>query len=324
VTTRERTAVTVGVAREYLSVYLKGLFMGAADTVPGVSGGTIALVTGIYERLIAAVTAADPADLRHLPRVYDREARRSLVTAFFRVDGPFLLALGAGVATAVVTLSRVLEVVFETSPGVVWAFFFGLIAASAVVLRDAVDLGTPRRAGLAVVGVAAAAGLSAAGGSGATPHALPVLALAGAIAVSAMVLPGVSGSFLLLLLGQYEFMIARLNDFVDALVGVAGGDGLGPVLAAAPPVVVFVAGAVLGLLTVAHAVRRALSTHRAATLTVLVSLMIGGLYLPAEGVIANVAATPAALAPAALAAFAGAVGVVVFDRYTDDLEYDSA
>ncbi len=305
---------------DLVGIYLRGLFMGAADTVPGISGGTIALVTGIYERLITAITAVDPRDARHLLRVHRAAGRRDLVDVLDRVDAPFLAALGLGIVTAVVTIARVIETVAEQHPGALGAFFFGLIAATAVVLYDDVDLATPGRIAVAVGGAGGAFLVAGVTGTSA-PHALPVLFLAGAIAVCAMVLPGVSGAFLLILVGQYEFMIATLNSFTGGLAGVAGGGPSGSLAGPATRVGVFVAGAVVGLLTVAHAIRWAFEHYRQATLAFLVSLMVGGLRLPARQVHANVEPTPESAWPALLAGLVGAAGIWLFDRYTDDLEY---
>jgi len=321
-TTRDRPTVAgIPVSpRDLAVVYGKGLFMGAADTVPGVSGGTIALVTGIYERLIAAITAVDPLDARHLLRAHTADGRRAIRDAVVRVDAPFLVALGLGILTAVASIAQVIEVVAEEHPAALSAFFFGLIAASAVVLYGEVDLASPRRALVAVAGVVLAVSITGVTGN-AVAHSPPIVFLAGAVAVCAMVLPGVSGAFLLLVLGQYEHMIGRLNAFVDGLVGLTSGGSLDAVVRPAGDVVVFVTGAVVGLLTVAHAIRWALANYRRATLTFLVSLMVGGLRLPAENVLETATFTVGGMVPVALAALVGAVGVLLFDRYTDDLDY---
>lgn len=313
----ERSLSTVGSLREWLSIYLKGFFMGSADTVPGVSGGTIALITGIYERLIAALTAVDPRTLRDLLRVHDADARESIRVQLVRMDVVFLLALGLGMITAFVSLAHALERAVHQYPAPTYAFFFGLIGASAVVLYDQVDVSTPRRLGVAVLGVAFAAAVTGRATAGVS-HALPMILFSGALAVCAMILPGVSGSFLLILVGQYEYMLGALNRFTGSIAGLASRGTPADVFAAAPPVVVFVAGALAGLLTLAHAVDWALDNHRAATLTLLVSLMVGGLRLPAERVFAAEAPN-AALVAAGLVA--GAALVFAVDYLTDDLEY---
>jgi len=302
----------------WLSVYLKGAAMGAADTVPGVSGGTVALIVGVYERLVTAITELDPLAVFLLGDVHTSDGRAALVERLREMEIPFLLALGGGILTAVVTLSQLLEVALTEYPGPTFAFFFGLIAASALVLYGEVDVGTPRRLAVAAFGVVTAFLLTGPI-AGALPSTLPVVFLAGAIAVTAMVLPGVSGSFLLLVLGQYEFMVTTLGDFVERLFAALTGGGadlVGP----GSVVVTFCTGAVVGLLTVAHVIRWALDHYRAATLTFLVSLMVGALRLPARKIAESVATPSAQVAVGLLlAGVVGAALVLGLDHATADL-----
>jgi putative membrane protein len=304
--------------REWFSIYLKGVFMGAADAVPGVSGGTIALITGIYERLVGAIAAFDPSVLADLPRAYDAEARGRIAAMLREMDIGFLLVLGTGVITAVVAVTGLLEHALAASPGIVFAFFAGLILASAVVLWSEVGLDTSGEIAAAVVGFAAAflvAGISAESG---LPHSIPLLFLAGALGISAMVLPGVSGSLLLLLLGQYEFMVGELQGFIDALLaGSVGsaGDFLGNIVA-------FLAGAAVGILTFARVVEWALSNYHQLTLTFLVALMVGALRYPVAKVFEETAVwTPTTAAAVLTAGLVGAFAVLLVDYYTDDLDY---
>ena len=306
---------TTGV-RAWLTVYLKGLAMGAADSVPGVSGGTIALITGIYERLIDALTALDPRVLEQLPALGASDGRRQFVADLRQMDVFFLLALGLGVATSIVTVSRVVHVALEVARPQTFAFFFGLIAASAVVLYDQLSLQTPLEIGSAAVGFLLAflvTGISNGGGLG---HALPLIFVAGTVAISAMVLPGISGAFLLILFGQYEYLTGVLTDLVDGVLAFGADD----LLANLAVVVTFGGGAVIGLFTVAHVVRRALDEYRAATIAFLVSLMVGSLRLPVAEVITGVEPTALPAVTTALgAALAGSVAVLLLDYYTEDL-----
>lgn len=316
--------------RDWLSIYFKGFAMGVADMVPGVSGGTIALITGIYERLVTAITTLDPRLVAYAVRPHDPDARAALSTGIERMDLGFLLVLGVGVGTAVLVVSRVVGTLVETYPAATAAFFFGLIGASAIVLADQIALPRRRLVPIMTVGIVLAAGVTLVT-AGDVSHALPFVFLAGMIAISAMVLPGVSGAFFLLVLGQYEFMLGTLNAFVDALIAVPSGGSLADVLAHGVVVVTFLAGAVVGLLSVAHGVKRALERHRAETLAFLVALMIGGLLLPAQQVAANVSVTVTTesviqtvvepLLPILLAMVLGAAAVLALDRFTDDLEY---
>ena len=304
-----------------LGTYLRGVAMGTADAVPGVSGGTIALITGIYDRLIAAVTAASPTLARRAlaGAVGDRAELRA---AWTDVDGWFLLALGAGIATAILTVTRALHVALEAAPVLTYGFFFGLIGASAVVLRGEFRIDTPGRAAAAVAGVALAFVASGRASAALGETALATF-LAGTVAVSALILPGVSGSLLLVILGQYDRMTAALSAFVNALIAVATGGSVGDAVAAGVPVVAFLAGGVVGLLTVAHAVRAALSARRAATLSFLIGLVVGALRAPVRRVGERVGAWTAGIAAEfAAAAVVGAAAVFALDRLAGGVDLD--
>ena len=310
--------------RELAGIYLRGLGMGAADAVPGVSGGTIALITGIYERLIGAVTAVRPARLRRILGGLRPESRPDAIAALRELDVVFLLALGAGIATAVVSVLRAISVLLETNPVETYGFFFGLIGASAVVLFGEVSLATRGRQVAAAAGFLVAFLLSGYA-AGALGSSLPVVFLAGAVAVSAMILPGVSGSLLLILLGQYERMSAALSRFTDTLVGLLDGGGIDAVVDAGVPVVTFMAGGVVGLLTIAHSVRWALDHYREATLAFLVSLIVGALRAPVEQTSLELAATGTGWSMTVVGLFllfavVGAGAVLVVDRLAGGIE----
>ena len=306
--------------REYGVVYLKGIAMGAADTVPGVSGGTIALITGIYERLITAIAALDPRLLGALRGIHRARGRAELWETIRRIDLPFLVVLGLGVVTSVVTLSRFMHAAIVSAPATTYAFFFGLIAASAVVLyRELSFEGVPTVAG-GVVGLIL--GFLVAGGSAgsAVVPGLPIVFVVGAVAITAMVLPGVSGAFILILLGQYEYLTGVLTSFVDQLLATVTGGGTDGLFSLAGVVVTFCVGAVIGLLSVAHAIRWALEHYRTATYVFLVSLMVGSLRLPIIEVRESIGTwTPTAVLSVGGAVLIGAGAVLALDHYTADL-----
>ncbi|ELZ39427.1 DUF368 domain-containing protein [Halorubrum tebenquichense] len=310
--------------REWLALYLKGVAMGSADAVPGVSGGTIALIVGIYERLIAAVTAIDPSRVRRVLAGVRPGNLPDARAAFREVDGAFLLVLGAGIGTAVVGVLSMVNYLLATRPVATYGFFFGLIAASAAALLGDVDLGTPRRKAAALGGFALAF-LASGVASTALGSSLPVVFVAGGVAVSAMVLPGISGSLLLVVLGQYEYMSGVVSRFVDGIGALAVGNGSDALVETLPPVVAFLVGGVCGLFTVAHAVRYALSRARAATLAFLVSLIVGALRAPLVETSVRLAESGeswrAAAPRFALAAVGGAALVLILDRYSDAVEY---
>jgi putative membrane protein len=310
--------------RDLAGIYLRGIGMGAADAVPGVSGGTIALITGIYERLIGAVTAIEPDRLRQILSGVHTENRPEAIEALREIDTGFLLALGAGIATAVVTILRVVEILLETNPVETYGFFFGLIGASAAVLYSEVSLSTRGRQGAAAAGFLVAFVLSGYAAS-TFGSSLPIIFVAGAVAVSAMVLPGVSGSLLLLMLGQYEYMSSALSQFTDALVAGVNGGGTETIVDTGVPVVMFMAGGVVGLFTVAHSVRWALEHYREATLAFLVSLIVGALRAPVEQTSLELVATGATWTAQTIGIFclfgvAGAGAVVLVDRLAGGIE----
>lgn len=308
-------------ARDTAVVYLKGIAMGTADAVPGVSGGTIALIVGVYERLVTAIAGLDPAVVTALVRPWDPAARAEVRETVEALDLPFLLPLGAGVVSAIVLATRGVDVLLEAARAGTYAFFFGLIAAAAVVLYNEVSLDTLRHRATAMSGFLLAFGVAGLG-EAALPSTLPVLFGAGVVAVCAMVLPGVSGSLLLLVLGQYEYMVDALRAFVDGLVAVPTGGSTAAVTDAAPPVLTFVLGAGLGLVTVAKAIRWALREYRAATLTFLVALMVGALRKPIDEIrAAEVVWTSTQTGLVLGAGLAGAVVVFVLAAVTDGLDY---
>lgn len=307
--------------REFLVVYLKGFSMGSADIVPGVSGATIALILGIYDRLIRAITAIDPRAFRSAVRVSEPAERAALRAELERIDAMFLLALGLGIGTAIVVLSELLYTAVTEYPVPTYGFFFGLIAASAFILYGEIDRWTGRRVTVSVAGIGLAAAVTGVTQAGVS-HGPAMIVLAGAVAVCAMILPGVSGSLFLLILGQYEFITGTVSAFVDGLFGLLTGEALAPVFETGTVIVLFALGAVVGLFTMAHAVRRALERYRVTTLAFLVSLMVGGLRLPATEVSSNLdAALRADLAVAVVAGIVGVGTVLLVDRYTDGLEY---
>lgn len=207
--------------RDYGTLLLKGMAMGSADIVPGVSGGTMALILGIYEELIGSLkTLGDRAFWSALLSLRWRRAAELF-------NWPFLLTLFCGIALAVLSLSRGLEWLLEHHPVLLWSFFFGLVSASVWSVG--------RRAGrwnLATVAAFAAGALVAFVIVGLTPATTPdapwFLFVSGALAVSALLLPGISGAFILLLLGKYEFVLEAIGNLdFGALLWVGLGMLLG-------------------------------------------------------------------------------------------------
>jgi putative membrane protein len=193
--------------REAGALFLKGALMGTADIIPGVSGGTIAFITGIYEQLIAAIKSVDTATVADLVRL-------RLVSALDRVHLRFLVPLLAGVAAAILIMARVVHHFLEHHPEQLWALFFGLIAASIIIVGRKMGGLTPARTA-ALLGGTAAGWLIVGLVPTATPETWWFLMLCGAAAICAMILPGISGAFILLILGKYEYVTGALKNPFD-------------------------------------------------------------------------------------------------------------
>ncbi len=312
--------------RGFLRTFLVGLCMGSADAVPGVSGGTVALIAGVYGRLIAMITAVTPARLWSLLRAlvpYDGRVSSADASAVWdELDGWFGVALVFGVLTAVVAVTRAVHVASRNSPTLLFGFFFGLIAASAVILVREIEVATPFQAGAALVGFVLAFLLSGSGTFLRTGGLLVVFA-SGAVAVSAMILPGVSGSLLLIILGQYTYLSTTLTRFVDGLVAPLTGGPTDQVVDTGTVVLVFALGGLLGLFTVSRLVRRALERNRRATMAFLVALVVGALRAPVERVRVDVGFSAEVAVSFTTAAVVGGVALLILDRYFIDLDLDT-
>ncbi len=235
----------------YLGLGLRGVCMGAADVVPGVSGGTIAFVTGIYEELIYSIRSVDRRFVSLLLALRLREALKRVPWRFM---GPVLI----GILLAVVALARGIQWMLHHKPELIWAFFFGLVVASVLVVRKRVV------AWRGSTWIAAfAAGLLFYVVVGLVPVKTPdspwFLLLCGVIAISAMILPGISGSFILVLLGKYEYLLTALNNR-DLF-----------------PIVLFTAGAAIGILSVARVLAWIFRRHHDLTVATLTGFMAGSL-----------------------------------------------
>ncbi|WP_049899198.1 DUF368 domain-containing protein [Natrinema sp. J7-1] len=268
---------------ELLRTYGYGLCMGAADALPGVSGGTVALLLGFYGRLIAAVTALTPRRAIAVLRGPRRERRPQAREALLEMDLQFLVPLGVGVITSVVLIAEVVSSLAESNPIAMFGFFTGLIAASAITLGRSLAFDSPARIGAAVVGTTLA--LLVAADVVHLPGSGPVvIVIAGAIAVSAMILPGVSGSLLLILFGQYVFLSSELSAFVHAISDLLSGGSVAAVIDPGTTVALFVVGGAVGLVTIARVVRTALARNRGLTLVFLVSLIAGSVPAPLHNI----------------------------------------
>jgi putative membrane protein len=307
-----------------LRTYVIGLCMGSADAVPGVSGGTIALIAGIYDRLIDAITDITPASLfRILRSLVPPMDRDDAWAELDRIDLPFLVVLGLGIVTAIVLVSRAVHFADTHYPVLLFGFFFGLIGASAVVIGRQVSLAGTRHLGAAVAGFLIAFGLSG-DLTILAAHSLPLTLLAGAIAISAMILPGISGSLMLVILGQYTFLSGTLSTFTGRLAGLLTGGPVSSLIEPGTTVVAFIVGAVVGLVTISRVVHRALEADRQTTLVFLVALVVGSLRAPIVviGVRKGIPWTGETITQFAAIAVVGALVLFALDRYAVDIEAD--
>ncbi|MDW8297826.1 MAG: DUF368 domain-containing protein [Anaerolineae bacterium] len=237
--------------RQFLRLYLTGVAMGAADVVPGVSGGTMAFILGVYSTLLNAIKSFNFKAIRLLLSLKIGELLRHI--SFF-----FLLALGAGILTAILALANALGTALEQQPTLVYAFFGGLIVAS--IISVALFLRWNLTAILALIaGALFAYWLVALPELADADHSFPTLFFSGAVAICAMILPGISGSFILLILGQYKFVL----DAVRTL-------DIGSVLAVA-------LGAAVGIIAFSRVLSWMLKHHYTVTVAALVGFMVGSL-----------------------------------------------
>lgn len=238
-------------SKDFGKLFLKGIAMGAADVVPGVSGGTIAFITGIYEELIGSIKNIHI----NLFKAWSREG----FSAFWKAaNGSFLFVLLSGIGVSILSLAGLIKYLLENYEVLVWAFFFGLILASALVIgRKVTEWSAINIVGL-VLGAALGFAITVLAPS-TTPETNVFVFFSGAIAICAMILPGISGSFLLLLMGKYQYIITGLIERNMQVI------------------LFFGAGAIVGLLSFSRALSWMFKRYYLLTISFLTGIMIGSL-----------------------------------------------
>jgi len=225
--------------------------MGAADVVPGVSGGTVAFITGIYDELLHSINAFNLEALSLL-------AKFRIAEFWKKINGNFLTAIFAGIATSLLSLAKLMTYLLENHPILIWSFFFGLILISApLVLREI------RKWNLATVmiffvGIGVAYAITVVSPTQ-SPEAIWFVFFAGSLAICAMILPGISGAFILLLIGKYQYMVNALLNFNI------------------PIILIFMAGCALGLMSFAKFLSWILDNYHSSTIALLAGFMLGSL-----------------------------------------------
>jgi putative membrane protein len=307
--------------KEWLAVYLKGVAMGGADAVPGVSGGTIALITGIYERLIDALSAPETKQIKQGFTALLKRDYQKIMNLATTLDIPFLAVLGIGVISSLILVLNTMNFLLESYTTATYGFFFGLILLSAVTLRDQVYLSSFRRKICAISGFSIAF-LASGLGAASFNHSAPMLFLSGALAVSAMTLPGVSGSLFLVVLGQYSYVSSLVSDLTSDFTALLLQGKLFNFLSETYPVLVFMSGGVVGVLLSVNLVELALEKYRKASMTFLISLMVGALRSPVIQVVRATSGTESVLSLVpefSVGAFIGGFAVFILDRNTADI-----
>ncbi|KKO48671.1 membrane protein [Arsukibacterium sp. MJ3] len=237
--------------KSYLQWIIKGMAMGAADVVPGVSGGTLAFILGIYQRLLAAISSVNLAAVSLL-------ARGKFAELWRHIDGAFLLCLFSGILLSIFSLASVISYLLEHRPVPLWAFFNGLILASLPVLVRSVSW-SAARFGLFLLGALFGISISMLAPVQLEPAAY-MFFIAGAIAICAMILPGISGSFILLIFGMYGPVVLAVTEFQLAILAL------------------FASGCIIGLLSFSRLLNWLLKHFHDATLALLTGVVVGALY----------------------------------------------
>ncbi len=237
--------------KDYLGILIKGIAMGSADVVPGVSGGTVAFITGIYEELLRSIKSVDVEAFQLLFKFKIKEF-------WAHVNGNFLLSLVLGIGIAVFSLAKLISYLLFTYPILVWSFFFGLIIISAVLVAKDIENKNWKAIVAGVLGIVIAFFITMATPAE-TTDAWWFVFISGAIAICAMILPGISGAFILLILGKYKYVMEAVETFNIGVIAV------------------FMLGCVFGILSFSRIISWCLQKYQSITVAVLAGFMIGSL-----------------------------------------------
>lgn len=237
--------------KQYIGLVFKGMGMGAADVIPGVSGGTIAFISGIYEELLDSIKSINYQSIKLLLNLKFKEFAEA-------INLKFLLSLFCGIGISIVSIANILKHLLETQPILIWSFFFGLIAASTILIGRKIKTKTIWNLLALLIGAAIAYFITASTPTE-TPNDLWFIFASGAIAICAMILPGISGAFILLLLGKYHYILSALSDLKIGII------------------LVFIAGAFTGLLSFSNILSWLLKKYHDLTVAVLTGFMFGSL-----------------------------------------------
>jgi putative membrane protein len=240
---------------DYFVILLKGVAMGAADVVPGVSGGTIAFISGIYEELLSSISSINFANLKLLKK-------EGFKAAWKAINGNFLLALLSGIFISIVSLAKLITWLLENKPILVWSFFFGLVLASILFVSKQITKWNTSAIILFIIGAVAAYYITILHPAISENSSLLFYFFAGALAICAMILPGISGSFILVLLGAYKPILKALDELQSKDIKLLA---------------VVAIGAVVGILSFSKLLNWLFDHHKNSTLAVLTGFILGSL-----------------------------------------------
>lgn len=235
----------------YPLLILKGCAMGAADVVPGVSGGTIAFIAGIYEELVDSIKSINLHALKLLFTL-------KLKAFWQQINGSFLFSILLGIGISIFSLAKLMTWLLEHYPIQIWSFFFGLIIASTVLVAKEIQRWHAGTVIALIIGAAVAYVITILSPSE-TPNAWWFIILSGAIAICAMILPGISGAFILLLMGKYAYILGAVSALQFGIL------------------LLFAFGAVTGIVSFSHLLSWLLKKHHTATVATLTGFMVGSL-----------------------------------------------
>ena len=251
--------------KDYLIITFKGIAMGAADVVPGVSGGTIAFISGIYEELIESIDTINFD-------VFKIWKQKGFKTAWTSINGSFLLALFSGIAISILSLAKLIKWLLHNEPILLWAFFFGLVLASILYIGKQIKSWSPKII-IAILITSILSYFITLAEPFASPDSPFYLLFCGFIAIIAMILPGVSGAFILLILGAYETAINTINNLIEG-VSTGNWDILKDALL---NFFMLGIGAIIGLKVFSKVLNWMFKHHKNTTLAILTGFMIGSL-----------------------------------------------
>ncbi|CAA0156915.1 conserved membrane hypothetical protein [Tenacibaculum maritimum] len=238
--------------KDYIVIGLKGMAMGAADVVPGVSGGTIAFISGIYEELLTSISAINI-------KLFKTLKKEGFKVAWSQLNGNFLMALLIGVFTSVVSLAKLIKWLLENKPVLLWSFFFGLVLASVIYIAKQIKKWSFIAVLILILGTTIAYYITTLSPLVSENSSSLFLFLAGALAICAMILPGISGAFILVLLGAYKPILEAVGNRNLGVIATVGS------------------GAVIGLLTFSRVLKWLFANYKDYTLAGLTGFIIGSL-----------------------------------------------